>query len=129
MASSTRTTQPSFYSPTFQYEFQAIVRAEIQALKNEIQPGVKITAAQFNSLKDRIQRFVEHTHLYTDYTNIATYGNTGTTSSTARYATSSAPSSTPGTKSSGSKITASDTNRYIQATNHYISHSHVITDN
>jgi len=129
MASSTRTTQEAFYSTTSQYTLQATVRAEIRALKNEIRPGVKITAAQFNSLKNRIERFVAHTHLYTDYTEIGTFGNTGITSFTSRNATTSAPSSIPGTKSSGSKITASDTNKYIQSTNYYIRHSHVITDN
>lgn len=129
MASSVRTTNTSS-------QLNAALSDEIQALRNQIQPGAKITADQMNSLKDKIMAFVGHNHGYRDYQSVKTFGNTGGDVFTDRVSSTNVPSlpglGTPDTalttKTSGIEITADDVNAYIYTTNYYISHDHTITD-
>ena len=98
--------------------------ANIDNLLTQFEAGDIITKSAIDTLLDYYADLSTHTHDVTDFTQKATFGNTGQNLSTAETTGDPAISATPGDPGTNSTITASKHNEIRNAINSILAHTH-----
>jgi len=128
MASTTRTTNGTNLNAS------SVRSTYTNSLRDQIQSGKKIRASHMNSLRDFVSTIRNHRHTLTEFSTVATFGNTG--SSNSRNRTTSIVklgNSIPGNlnvadRNSGTLIEESHHRILRDAVNGMRSHKHEFTD-
>jgi len=113
------------------YEIPGGVAAQISGLRSSFSAGNTVRATHMRTLRDTIETLRVHTHSYTDFDNVAVFGNVGQNRSQVKNTTvSSTPAMTitDNDLRTGAIISSNHYNQLAVSANGLRNHTHSYTD-